>query len=159
MSGQTNCEYIITILMVMCGLTVAQIPVVPFANPCAKFDFDHQSNQFAPAFIIKAYNGLTNPTPYRPNYHSFLTNKSPGYSFAQPNMALTLNQTTTIEALVYFQPVGGAYFDISIRDVRSNTVTQILRVSTFTSWQIFVKHITNIIPDGRVSRFQNYAYF
>lgn len=158
MSGQTHCGYFVPILMVICGLTVltvaqvpipVPIPVVP--QPCAKFDFDQPANLFAPHFIIKAYSNVTNPTPYRPNHRSFLTNKLPGFSFAQPSTILTLNQTTSIEALVYFQPVGGAYFDISVRDVKSNIVTQILHISTFTSWQIAVKHIAKIIPDGRVS--------
>lgn len=151
MCGQTHCGYFLTCLTVFCGLTVAQMPAAQRPNSCYKFDFDKPANQFAPAFIIKGYNNVTNPTPYRPYYHSFLTNKSPGYSFAQPNMVFTLNQTSMIEALVYFQPVGAAYFDISVRDVRSNTVTQILHITTFTSWQIFVKNIAKMIPDGRVT--------
>lgn len=149
MSFPTDCR--LWILMVICGLAMAQTPTVSRANPCVKFDFNFPSNQFGPSFIVKEFNTVMNPKPLRPNYHSFLTNKLPGYAFTQVNTALTLNQTSLIESLVYFQPVGGAYFDISIRDVRTNSVTQILHLSAFTSWQNFQRHIGIPIADGRVS--------
>lgn len=156
MSGSTSCVFFVSILMVICGLTKAQTPPlqpVPGASPCVKFDFDRPSSQFGPLFIVKSYNTVTNPPPYRPNYHNFLTNKSPGYSLAQVTTAFTLNQTSTIETLIYFQPFDGAYFDLAVRDVKTNNVTTILHITTFTSWQIFVKHIEKVIPDGRVNKF------
>lgn len=152
MCDQIHCRWhSFAILVVICGLTRAQMPppMVARPNPCVKFDFNSPPNLFAPNFIIKPFS--TNPMPFRPTYHSYLTNKAPGFSFAQPATVLTFNQTTSIEALVYFQPVGAAYFDISIRDVKTNAVTQILHITTFTSWQTVIKYVPKVITEGRVS--------
>ncbi|XP_055327090.1 uncharacterized protein LOC129580565 [Sitodiplosis mosellana] len=145
MSGLTDCGYFVLILIVTCGLTVAQVP-----NPCVKFDFDRPANEFLPHFIVKVYNAATNPKPFRPNYHNFLTNISPGYFLAPVSTPLTFNQSSTIETLLYFQPVGTAWLDISIRDIKTNMVTQMIHLSTFTNWQLFQKVVGKPIPEGRL---------
>lgn len=165
-----NCTYILTILVVTYGSSIAQQQQQQAQKPpqqqqqqpqkvddkpkfCSKLDFNRPSYpEFGPDFIIKEYKPPV--TPFRPPSRHYLTNNFNDYSFVLPRMKFSLNQTTIIEAAINFRAVGNAFFDIIVYDVNTNSQEQVLHINGTKGWILFKKNILKNIPNARVSKFK-----